>query len=387
MINKDARIGYLDFSPIQIHYERTVNPKLSGVPFGVVGRVANKGLVVAVSREAYNAGLRAGLTPDSAGRFLPDLKLVEERPALYYKASQEVNEICERFIPLVDPESQDKYVLDMTGTDRLYPFPEKLVRELQKNILSEARIPSRVGLGSSRLIARLASKRADDLGMLAISPERQNDFLADYPVTVLPGVGTRIAERLKWMGVYTVRQLTAVPSQTLEAAFGVKGIDISGAAHGHDPRSRRKPSEHRSLHHSVILEQVFYDPVQIKSELRKLVAGTGLELRRKKLQVRSITLGIRYPDTPPVSYRKSIPPTDLDTFLFPIVEEMYLNGMNRRVRLRGLSLTYSRLIPGDDQLRLEFARVESLERICRLERAIDQVRIKYGVAAIELAAR
>ncbi|HEX9744131.1 MAG TPA: hypothetical protein VGB30_01780 [bacterium] len=383
----ESRIGYLDLAPLSIHYERAANGNLAKKPFVIVGTIGNRGLVTAVSSEAFRAGVRPGLTPDSARIFVPDLKIVEERPALYYDASRQVNELCERFVPYVDPERQDGFVLDLTGTDRLYPDPSRIIRQLQKKVSSETLLTSRAGFGASRLIARLAANEAHDLDVRMVNHGDEIKFLADKPVMILPGIGKTIAERLRWMGVYTVRQLASVPEQTLEAAFGPKGIDIARAANGHDPRPRRKTNEAKPISKNAILEHVFYNPKQVKSELRKLVCALGLDLRGAGLQVRSITLGVQYPDTPMVSRRKRIPPADLDTFILPVVEAMYTDASNRRVRLRGLSLTYSRLVTADNQLRLEFARDESLEEIRRLEFAIDKLRLKYGVDTLNLGCR
>lgn len=382
MTSHDIKIGYLNLSPISVLYERVARPELAGKPFVVVGSIGNRGLVTAVSPEAMAAGIRPAITPDTARAFVPDIRIVEERPAVYYDAAREVHEVCERFVPAVDAEKQDAFVLDLTGTDRLYPDPSRLIISLQSTISRDVHIASRAGLGASRLIARLASVRAGELGVFSVEPGQEDSFLADYPVTVLPGVGTKIAQRLRWLGVRTVRELGLVPKQTLEAAFGPKGLDIARAAHGHDPRPRRKPLEHKPLMRLASLEQLFYDPKMVRAELGKLVAGLGLDLRAAGMRARSVALEIRYPDTPPVSGGKRIPPTDMDSKLLGIVEEMWCATAVRRVRLRGMSLTYGRLIPRDDQMRLEFARDAEVERARELERAMDRLRRKYGLETI-----
>ena len=100
------------------------------------------------------------------------------------------------------------------------------------------------------------------------------------------------------------------------------------------------------------------------------------------MQVRSVGLEIRYPDIPPHRRRKAIPPTDLDMILREIVENMYESMSVRRVRLRSLALSYGRLVPRDDQLRLDFARDFTNERRLNLETALDKIRNRYGVETI-----
>lgn len=377
-----SKIGFFNLAPLSIHCERAARPELNGKPFVVVGVVGNRGLVVAVSPEARHAGVRAGFTPESAKFITPQIVIVEERPAAYFEAASEAQSICERFIPLVEAESQDAFMLDLSGTDRLYRDAAGLLRTLQTEVMSKLRLPSRIGLGSSRLVARLASMRAREMEILAVLPGEESEFLADYPVRVLPGVGVRTAERLRWLGIHTVRELSRMPVQTLEAAFGPRGMDIWLAALGHDPRPKHRALSHKPLRKEVILEQIFYDRPAARAALERLVAGLGLELRRAAMQVRLICLEIRYPDMPPIYRRKRIPPTDRDFILQPTVKEMFGAAFTRRVRLRGLALSYEDLVFRDDQARFEFAREKLDERGKKLERAIDEIRVKYGVEAI-----
>jgi len=381
MSNSD-KIGFLNFVPLPVLCERAWREELKGHPFIVVGAVGNRGLVVATSPDAFHGGVRVGITPDQARFLLPELKIVEERPAAYFNAAESVQEICERFVPMVDAEKQDAFALDLTGTDRLYPDAAALLRTLQSRITGEINLPSRAGLGGSRLVARLASMRAEEKGIWEVPSGLEGEFLADYHVTVLPGVGVQIAKRLRWLGVHTVRELAGVPVQTLEAAFGPKGLDLARAARGHDPRPRRHMQSAKPIRREEVLEQIFYEPRAIKNALEKLIAGVGLEMRNMAMQTRSVGLELRYPDIPPHRRKKAIPPTDIDIILGDVIQKMFDSMFTRRVRLRSMALSYGRLVPRDDQLPLEFARNFTVERTRSLEAALDRIRNKYGVGTI-----
>ena len=382
MSKYEEKIGFLSLAPLPVLYERATDQRLTGKPFVVVGAIGNRGLVVACSPEAFRAGIRPGLTPDMAERFLPGLIDVEERPALYYESSLAVQDLCERFVPIVEAEKQDSFTLDLTGTDRIYPNTVDLVRKLQTAIEKDVLLPSRAGLASSRLIARLAALRAQEKNLRAIPSGHEAEFLADYDVTVLPGVGARITERLRWLGIRTVRELARVPIRTLEAAFGPRGIELARAASGHDPRPRRHAENQKPLKKDTTIEQLFYDPLAVRVAAERLIAALGVEMRSQRKQVRKIALEIRYPDIPPKSRVKKIPPTDIDALLTPIIADM-LNAMfDRRVRLRGLALTYSDLIPSDEQIPFDFARDHSFDRLINLQSATDKIRSRWGTDSI-----
>ncbi len=379
-------MGFLSLAPLPILCERATHPELGDRPFTVIGAVGNRGLVIAASAEAVRAGVRPGITPDAARAILPGIHAIEERPVAYFETARAVQDLCERFVPIVEAERQDAFALDLTGCDRLYPDAEKLIRILQQEIRSEVSIPSRAGLGASRLVARLAALRAPEQDIRAIPPGEEAAFLVDYKVTVLPWVGARIAERLRWLGVHTVGELARVPVQTLEAAFGPRGLELARAARGHDPHPRRHAEWVKPLKRETTIEQLFHDPLVVRIALEKLTAELGLDLRRAAKQTRRITLELCHPDSglgpSDRRARKQIPPTDSDSLLQPIVEEMCDSAFTRRVRIRAISLSYGKLIPRDDQLRLAFATDPTLEQRKSLEKTMDMIRNRWGVDTI-----
>ena len=178
------------------------------------------------------------------------------------------------------------------------------------------------------------------------------------------------------------RELSRVPIQTLEASFGPRGIDLSRAALGHDPRSRNRHAQAKPIKREATLEQLFYDPRAIRASLGRLVAAIGLDVRTAGMQPRQIGLEMRYPDTPPTNRRKRIPPTDLDAILEPIVKDMFESAFVRRVRIRGMALFYGDLVARDDQMRFAFASDKTNVRRKNLEKAMDKIRGKYGVETI-----
>ena len=53
-----------------------------------------------------------------------------------------------------------------------------------------------VGIGSSKMMAKMASEAAKPDGFRVVWPGEEEDFLAGLPVRALPGVGPATAERL-----------------------------------------------------------------------------------------------------------------------------------------------------------------------------------------------
>ncbi len=73
--------------------------------------------------------------------------------------------------------------------------------------LSHACTPH-AGIGPNLLLARLATKRAKPNGQHRVrGGQTALDFLADLSVDSLPGVGWSMSQKLKDMGITTVRQV------------------------------------------------------------------------------------------------------------------------------------------------------------------------------------
>ena len=87
-------------------------------------------------------------------------------------------------------------------------------------ILQLSGLTSSVGIASSKLVAKLVGGMHKPDGQTALPQHEAVAFLAPLQVRVLPGVGGKAEERLRALGVRTVRELVALPRQQLASAVG-----------------------------------------------------------------------------------------------------------------------------------------------------------------------
>ena len=78
--------------------------------------------------------------------------------------------------------SIDEAYLDMTGTERLHGPPLKAANNLHQRMKTETGLNCSVGIGSSRLIAKVSSGQAKPNGLLWIVPGEEAKFLAPLDV-------------------------------------------------------------------------------------------------------------------------------------------------------------------------------------------------------------
>ena len=82
----------------------------------------------------------------------------------------------DHFSPLVEMASVDEAYLDMTGTERLHGRPLRSAHRLHDAMKSATQLNCSIGIGTSRLVAKVSSAKAKPNGVLWISPDRKRSF-------------------------------------------------------------------------------------------------------------------------------------------------------------------------------------------------------------------
>ena len=199
--------------------ERVFDARLRGRPFVVLSN--NDGCAIARSDEAKALGVRMGQPAH-------ELKDVVQRHGLLFRSanfglygdlSHRVVSVLRDFGVKVEVYSIDESFLDLTAVrDRL-----ALGQDVRSTVLRWTGIPTCVGIGPTKTLAKLANKVAKkgrhvvDLSDL---PARDG-ALATFPVEDVWGVGRKWAARLGDRGITTAAHLRDAPGQELLDAFGV----------------------------------------------------------------------------------------------------------------------------------------------------------------------
>ena len=116
--------------------------------------------------------------------------------------------------------------------------------------------------------------------------------------------------------------------------------------------------------------------------LRRQSEEVGADLRRSKKQARCVSIKVRYADFATISRRHTLSQnTDSDEVIFEVGESLLgkvLSSVRRAVRLLGIEVS-SLSEPGTQLSMLD----DRERRLHNLDKAIDRIRLKYGVGAIE----
>src|SRR3712207_2807414 len=103
--------------------------------------------------------------------------------------------------PLVEPISIDEAFLDLSGTERLHHgSPALTLARFAKRVEAEIGITVSIGLAPNKFLAKIASDLAKPRGFSIIGKGEAAAFLADKPVTIIPGIGNAAQARLARAG-------------------------------------------------------------------------------------------------------------------------------------------------------------------------------------------
>ena len=160
-------IFHLDMDAFFVSVEELSDPSLKGKPVVVGGKPGERGVVAAASYEARKFGIHSAMPLQQAYRRCPRAVFLEGRPHKYLDYSHRVKSIVSRFSPLVAMASIDEAYLDLTGTDRLFGPPLKAAHSLHAEVASETSLPCSIGIGTSRLVAKIGSGLAKPNGVLS----------------------------------------------------------------------------------------------------------------------------------------------------------------------------------------------------------------------------
>src|ERR1700720_4365471 len=288
-------IFHVDMDAFFVSVEELFNPELRGKAVVVGGQRHERGVVSAASYEARKFGVHSALPLRTAAKQCPHAIFVDGHPERYRECSEKVFNVLASFSPQVEMASIDEAYLDMTGTARLHGPPLRAAHKLHQRMKDETQLNCSIGIGSSRLIAKVSSAQAKPNGVLWIVPGEESQFLVPLDVREIPGVGKVMESHLHKLGIKKVGDLARLEESDLEERFGKWGLALAGKARGEDAgggldSEGGADSDAKSISHEHTYNEDTADPSQLEATLMRLSEMVGRRLREANLHARTIQL-------------------------------------------------------------------------------------------------
>lgn len=371
-------IAHFDLDSFFVSVEVLNNPSLKGKPVFVGG--SERGVVSSCSYEARKFGIHSGMPSKKALQLCPQAIAVKGSYSEYGKFSRWVTDIIAAKAPLFEKASVDEFYLDLTGMDTFFN-PLQWTIDLRQQIMNETQLPISFGMGSNKMIAKMATNEAKPNGYLQVPFGKEKEFLAPLPVNKIPGVGGQTYEILKAMGIYTINDISLKPKEELEERLGKGGNDLWNKSFGLHNSEVRQYREAKSISSENTFNENKSEPVFLMSELVRLTEKIAFELRQDGKVAGCVTVKIRYPDFETTSRQTTIPLTCADDEIIPVVKELFHKLYKKGKPIRLLGVRLSELTTEAVQANL----FNNVERKNDLYKAIDDVKTRFGKLKLKRA--
>jgi DNA polymerase-4 len=302
-------ILHIDMDAYFISVEQRDDPSLRGKPAAVCGSLS-RSVVTSATYEARPFGIRAGMPIQEAKRRCPDLILVEGNHSKYTETAARIFSILKDYTPLVEVASIDEAYLDITQSQLLFQSSHDLAQSIKDRIRKGEDLTCSIGIAPNKLLAKLGSRLKKPDGLVIIKQEEVEGILKDLPVSSLYGIGPKLEEELRSIGVFTCGELGRAPVSILTKRFGVIGGRLHEMGLGLDDSpvvSFDEEEDAKSISHSVTLEEDTSDIHLLRKVLFQLSERVSRRMRRDGYFGRRIVLTVRYSDFFTFSKQKTIP--------------------------------------------------------------------------------
>jgi DNA polymerase-4 len=212
-------ILHVDLDPFFVSVERSLDFSLKGRPV-IVGGEGSLGRVAAASLEAQQHGVRAGQGLAQARRLCPEAVFRSGDLETYARISDEVTSLLLSTSRRVERPSSDEAYVDLTPESATASNPVPAAEALKEQIQRRLGLDASLGLASSRIAARVASRGARPRGLLIVIPGYEDSFVSRQPVSVLPGIAPQQEAALLKAGLLTLGDLANADEAVLASAVG-----------------------------------------------------------------------------------------------------------------------------------------------------------------------
>jgi DNA polymerase-4 len=381
------------------------DPSLAGLPV-IVGGAGARGVVASCTYEARVFGVRSAMPSVRARQLCPEAVFLPGRHGRYAEISGQLHRILTDITPVMEPIGLDEAFLNVAGAIRMLGHPEEIAERLRARVRADLALDCAVGIGRSKMIAKLASRAAKPKvsrsglepgpGVVLIGPEVELAFLHGHQVEALWGVGPATATRLHALGVRTVGDLAAIPLDSLVRRVGkASGHHLAALARGEDPSPVTPDRPAKSIGHEETFSQDLVDRTELERHVLRMAESVATMLRGSSSAARTVTVKVKFRDLSLQTRSQTLGRAITTGGAIGQVAAALLAGIDPGEGIRLLGVSASGLVGGGgDQLSFDLGdgREDGTQSATSREQswqdataAVDAIRGKFGRAAVGTA--
>lgn len=346
-------IIHVDMDAFYASVETRDNPALRGKPL-IIGSMPNeRGVVATCSYEARKYGVHSAMNIKEAYRLCPNGVYMHPNFEKYKSVSEQLHEIWNTYSSASEAIALDEAYLDVTDTAGSFEKARRIAHIIKQRTWDELGLTCSVGLAYSKTAAKTASEEKKPDGYFEI-PTAQDfvDLIIDRDVRVLYTVGAKTAEKLRNIGVNTVRDLRKKQEEVI-GLLGKHGRMLVQIAYGIDDRKviPYKPEDAKSISREITFQADVSDYELLSDVLLLLALCVEERAVRYSLYGSGVVLKLTYTDMKSITRSKSVSSCNKAVTIHNEAVKMLEALPKRPVRLIGVGI-YN--LSGDEGRQLSF---------------------------------
>lgn len=384
----ERMILHSDLNCFYASVETMLNPALRGKAVAVCGATEDRhGIVLAKSEAAKKAGVKTGMVNWEAQRLCPDLIMVPPQYDQYLKYSKLTRSIYQRFTDQVEPYGMDECWLDITGSRSICGNGMEAAKTIRRTVREELGLTVSIGVSFNKIFAKLGSDMKKPDAITEITKENFREKVWPLPASDLLYVGRATNRKLANYGIHTIGDIAAADPKLLQRLLGVNGLALWKYAAGlDDARVMHKDfvSPVKSVGHGITCYADLETPEEVWKVMLELSQDIGHKLRVHELAATGVQISIRGNDLGGRQLQTKLShSTQSPMIIARKARELFEVNYHWSTPVRAVCVRAINLVPQGRPEQLDlFTDVSYLDRINKLDLAIEEIRRRFGKRAI-----
>jgi DNA polymerase-4 len=295
--------------------------------------------------------------------------------------------ILAEYSPCVEQYSIDEAYCDMTGMEYIYESPLALAHVMKDRIYQELGFSVNIGISTNKLLAKMGSELKKPNMVHTMFPEEIKEKMWRLPVSELFYVGRATTKKLHTLGIHTIGELAVTNVTILKAHFKSYGGLIHDFANGKDTSyvTDEKP-QNKGYGNSTTIAFDVDNEITAKLVLLALAETVSTRLRKDYVLATVVAIHIVDFEFHHGSHQMTLfTATNITNEIYKTACQLF-DQLWDGMPIRHLGIHTSKIIEdyGVRQMSL-FDRYQSYEKLVKLDKAIDNIRSRYGSDAVKRA--
>jgi DNA polymerase IV (DinB-like DNA polymerase) len=300
--------------------EERDHPRIKGMPIVVGSDPANgkgRGVVSTANYAARKYGIKSALPISRAWQLSqkakkegkPEVVFFEPNIKKYAAISQEIFEYIAKQGSAFEAGGIDECYLELGTIDSKLQITngkqkkdewegaKEVATRIQNKVQKDFQLSCSIGIGSNKLIAKIAAGREKPHGLTMVREAEVQEFLDPLPARELRGIGGKTSAALAELGIETVKQLRQKTKAELIEYFGNKhGESMYRYARGVDNAPLETDREAKSIGSETTFDKDTLDAPTILAIFKQLIDEVSRQVKKDKKVFKTVGVVVRFSD-------------------------------------------------------------------------------------------